>query len=256
MKKKKAFTLAEVLITLGIIGVVAAITLPLLIQSYQKMVLKNQFKKVYAVIQVALQKTEADLGYKPECYYWTSNPYGAAKCVSYNSNGDCSKYELPGGASLPSDYNGRMGECTLIKNKMEQNLKVVKKCLNKAFDKNCIPNYKGIDTIYKESQSDDISDYDVNKATSGCGGWRESSIKNSREVWNLADGTIILFYSSFQLFAVDVNGMKGPNKWGYDVFAFSLKSNYSLPLKLTSGGCAKYENGGVSTAQMLKDLYK
>lgn len=33
---KKAFTLAEVLITLGIIGVVAAITLPTLIANYQK----------------------------------------------------------------------------------------------------------------------------------------------------------------------------------------------------------------------------
>ena len=33
---KKAFTLAEVLITLGIIGVVAAMTLPGLVQNYQK----------------------------------------------------------------------------------------------------------------------------------------------------------------------------------------------------------------------------
>ena len=35
-KQKIAFTLAEVLITLGIIGVVAALTLPMLIQNYQK----------------------------------------------------------------------------------------------------------------------------------------------------------------------------------------------------------------------------
>lgn len=33
---KKAFTLAEVLITLGIVGVVAAITIPTLIAGYQK----------------------------------------------------------------------------------------------------------------------------------------------------------------------------------------------------------------------------
>lgn len=36
---KKAFTLAEVLITLGIIGIVAAITIPNLIANYQKMLL-------------------------------------------------------------------------------------------------------------------------------------------------------------------------------------------------------------------------
>ena len=35
-KKKTAFTLAEVLITLGIIGIVAAMTLPTLIASYNK----------------------------------------------------------------------------------------------------------------------------------------------------------------------------------------------------------------------------
>lgn len=33
---KRAFTLVEVLITLGIIGVVAALTLPALIENYQK----------------------------------------------------------------------------------------------------------------------------------------------------------------------------------------------------------------------------
>lgn len=38
---KKAFTLAEVLITLGIIGVVAAITLPTLIANYQKKSFRN-----------------------------------------------------------------------------------------------------------------------------------------------------------------------------------------------------------------------
>lgn len=35
---RKGFTLAEVLITLGIIGIVAALTLPSLIQKYQEKV--------------------------------------------------------------------------------------------------------------------------------------------------------------------------------------------------------------------------
>ena len=45
LKRKVAFTLAEVLITLGIIGVVAALTLPTLISNYQKRVYVNQLKK-------------------------------------------------------------------------------------------------------------------------------------------------------------------------------------------------------------------
>ena len=48
--KKSAFTLAEVLITLGIIGVVAAITLPTLVANYQKQILVNQLKKTYTTL--------------------------------------------------------------------------------------------------------------------------------------------------------------------------------------------------------------
>lgn len=49
-RKSFAFTLAEVLITLGIIGVVAAMTIPSLVTKYQKKVLETQFKKAYSVL--------------------------------------------------------------------------------------------------------------------------------------------------------------------------------------------------------------
>lgn len=48
------FTLAEVLITLGVIGVVAAITMPTLIQNYQKHVTVNQLKKAYSELNQAI----------------------------------------------------------------------------------------------------------------------------------------------------------------------------------------------------------
>ena len=62
MNKKllKAFTLAEVLITLGIIGVVAAITMPMLIANYQKTVIVNQLKKSYSMWNQVFQKILAD----------------------------------------------------------------------------------------------------------------------------------------------------------------------------------------------------
>lgn len=50
----KGFTLAEVLITLGVIGVVAAITLPPLIKKYEEKVLLTKAKKDYAVINQLL----------------------------------------------------------------------------------------------------------------------------------------------------------------------------------------------------------
>ena len=46
-KKKQAFTLAEVLVTLAIIGVVAAMTVPTLMQNYQRKVYVAQLQKVY-----------------------------------------------------------------------------------------------------------------------------------------------------------------------------------------------------------------
>jgi prepilin-type N-terminal cleavage/methylation domain-containing protein len=47
---QKGFTLAEVLITLSIIGVVAALTIPTVVQNYQKTQTVTQLKKVYSAL--------------------------------------------------------------------------------------------------------------------------------------------------------------------------------------------------------------
>ncbi len=60
--KKTAFTLAEVLITLGIIGIVAAVTMPTLIQHHQKQVTVTKLKKVYSELTQTLQKAENEHG--------------------------------------------------------------------------------------------------------------------------------------------------------------------------------------------------
>ncbi len=52
-KKKAAFTLAEVLITLGVIGIVAAMTLPTLIANYQKKVVETKVKTFYSKLNQA-----------------------------------------------------------------------------------------------------------------------------------------------------------------------------------------------------------
>lgn len=59
-KRKLAFTLAEVLITLGIIGIVAAITIPQLINNYKAKRLRTQFLKSYSTIQQAFKEMESD----------------------------------------------------------------------------------------------------------------------------------------------------------------------------------------------------
>lgn len=50
MNVSKGFTLAEVLITLGIIGIVAAMTLPALIANHRNLELQTRFKKAYSTL--------------------------------------------------------------------------------------------------------------------------------------------------------------------------------------------------------------
>lgn len=53
MKRKNAFTLAEVLITLGIIGIVAAMTIPTLISNTECSMFKSQYKKTLSTVNQA-----------------------------------------------------------------------------------------------------------------------------------------------------------------------------------------------------------
>ncbi len=54
--KNSAFTMAEVLITLGIIGIVAAMTMPGLIKNHQERQFKTAYKKVYSEISQVFQE--------------------------------------------------------------------------------------------------------------------------------------------------------------------------------------------------------
>ena len=257
MKEMRAFTLAEVLITLGVIGVVAALTMPSVMSNVRELVIKNQFKKTYSVISNAFKKAEADLGYAPYCFYWKQNPYGAAKCVNYNDAGNCTKYEMADGSSLPGDYNGPRENCSDLGNAVIKNLNIVKTCNGNAYP-GCIPDYAGNDTI-KKSNNDTMNDYDINKATSGCPSWRKSNILNSNRAYVLADGQIILSYGttfSPTIFAIDVNGKKGPNKWGYDLFEFSTVGSMNIPITIDYGRCSVIDKGGKSTKNMLLEVNK
>lgn len=59
---KSGFTLAEVLITLAIIGVVAALTMPTLIQKYQEKVFIEKLKQAYSIFSQATRLATAENG--------------------------------------------------------------------------------------------------------------------------------------------------------------------------------------------------
>ncbi len=89
--KKCAFTLAEVLITLGIIGVVAALTIPTLMQKFDERETITKVKKMYTVLSQAYQTYIAENG-KPNDT--THDSEGAAQLFSIfapylNVQSDC-----------------------------------------------------------------------------------------------------------------------------------------------------------------------
>lgn len=166
--KINAFTLAEVLVTLGIIGVIAAMTLPSVINKAEKMILKNQFKKTYSTFSQALLKSEADYGAKPACYYLASSNSSISGLIS-------------------SQYLDV--ECNVLKTLFLKNLNVIATCEDNAYP-TCIPKYKGFDTMVIENNPD-LSE---EEALEIVGGSRVSSriifyTKNLHIV--LADGSII-----------------------------------------------------------------
>ena len=59
---KEGFTLAEVLITIGVIGIVSALTLPNVIQNTKKNEATAKLKKFISVINQALIRAELDYG--------------------------------------------------------------------------------------------------------------------------------------------------------------------------------------------------
>jgi len=68
-----AFTLAEVLITLGIIGVVSALTIPTLIQNYKAKIVEVRLKKFYSVYNEAIKRAELEYGDKKDWYLDTNS---------------------------------------------------------------------------------------------------------------------------------------------------------------------------------------
>lgn len=195
---KKGFTLAEVLITLGVIGVVSAMTLGSIIHNYKVYVAKNQFKKVYATLSNGINLSLQEFGENANCYYISD---GGA------SRGDCKDF---------------------FENYLYKNIKVAKICKGNAFEQGCVPDYK--ETILKNY--------------GGCEGFSANNLKKWARVVLLNDGSIIFpyYYNSiyYPIIGIDINGHKGPNIPGIDIFSLKImKYNNSIPNLQKGGNVAK-----------------
>ena len=179
-RQKAAFTLAEVLITLAIIGIVAAMTIPTLISNYQKKTLKTQFTQTYSLISQAVGLMKANLPvsslydyyivYDPERGYYKAEEFKKEflKYIKVQKTMDASSVEMP------TYYT-----------------------------------YDGSREYTSDSPSYAISKPDLILAN---GAYLRNHISGS------LDGRLIFFQ-------VDINGTKGPNRLGHDLFTFMIKDS-------------------------------
>ena len=192
--KRVAFTLAEVLITLGIIGVVAAITLPTLVANYQKTVWVNQLKKTYTTLNEGLKQMLVQ-----------ENCTEVKSCLLFDYHGDnngeyhysSSFYELfPKVFNLVDYFNG-----------------------DNYYNSKYKRDVKGIEG--RSHSFDDIpSGYSYGYSPGLVG-----STKNG-EIYMLEYGP------AGSSVTVDINGFKQPNQIGRDIFVFVLspKSSSFAPI--------------------------
>ncbi len=119
MTKTLGFTLAEVLITLGIIGVVAVMTIPNLVATHKAKRLRSQFLKSYSTIQQVFKRMEADdVSLDPSTYptgtfYKTFGQYLQAARYCYRNASDAQCFS---GSSSGKQYKSFDGKSTVAYN--------------------------------------------------------------------------------------------------------------------------------------------
>lgn len=211
---RKAFTLAEVLITLGIIGVVAAITLPTLIQNYQKHVFVTRLQKAISTTQNMLKKMQAD------------EEVSSIGMIKLFSEGICK-------SSFYSDQsNGcedAYGNPSVFQKNIPKYLNVVKTCSGN----NCNSPLYSWSSLSCNNGKCKIS---VTKSSGkACGFVSSNAVCSNTNGFYTNDGMIYYFAGlptinvdneiPYISVMVDVNGEKGPNIEGRDWFQFYIGTN-------------------------------
>lgn len=158
------FTLAEVLVTLGIIGVVSAMTVPSLMQNHQRKTYVTQLHKVYNELQQA-----------------------ALQCIT-----DRNAINLTEAGINSHDA---------ANNFIETYFKIVQKC-----EKSLTPCFVPVEEM---------------RTLNGGEAKYTHTVRNS---YVLSSGAVIRFdyLTSFISVLVDINGTKGPNIIGRDIFYMAL----------------------------------
>ena len=187
LDKKSGYTLSEILISITLIGFLATMTLSTVGASVQQRTRLAQFRAAYSKMSTSLKNITIEKARIYNCYYAPT---------------ESDKKDFGLNIEIHAGANSNSAGCADLEHSFARSMGAVRFCENNAITEGCLP-----------------SNYP--KALSGC----FQDYANSKAY--VFDNSMILFTNSksdsMRLFALDVNGRKGPNKWGQDIFPFSIK---------------------------------
>lgn len=177
---------------------------------------------------------------------------GQTNCLN-NEYGTCVSWTCSDGKPLPTNYNGLRANCDKFEEQLfTKTLKVIKSCPTKALENGCLTDeYRGTDKVKQELNSSN-PDYKADPNID----FSDTNIKNKYSAWVLSNGMVIFKYgtykSNYPIYTIDINGHKKPNKWGHDIFTFTLKGNEDGITSMV-GSTYATEKGGKSATQMINE---
>ena len=197
--RRVAFTLAEVLITLGIIGVVAAMTLPTLIANHQQKVTVTKLKKMYSILNQAYLRAQNDNG--------TIDNWGLSESI-YEEDPDT-------GESVSGEQPAEQAK--LFWSKLQPYLQVLKACTD-TNSAQC-EGYPTYSLNGQKRSNDRIPRLILNDGAILAGGSISNGINN-------CDNKNVVCAD----FSVDINGTAPPNTTGRDIFYFYVFKDRITPM--------------------------
>lgn len=189
MKTKLAFTLAEVLITLGIIGIVAEMTIPTVLQNFQDKAIATGLKKTYSTLNQAYT-------------------------MAVQENG------------TPDNWGIIFGNSPAMLNKMSPYLRISKDCIDGS--QGCWPTNTYYKYLAPAQGNFGIIDMEITpklRLNDGTLLYAAGYVADCS--WSR--GTSPALQHICGLYYVDVNGYKSPNVIGKDTFFFWLTKSGIFP---------------------------
>lgn len=190
---KNGFTMAEVLITLGIIGIVASMTMPGLINKHKRVETETRLKKAYSTISQAFLAAQAKHG---EAKYWpeweTSSEEILKRYIAPEIKGAI-VYETSEDKSNLMCYEGKFVGDYINGNKESKQ-------------------YGWMDKVYISSPFYPNNTASIKLMDGTCIGLNYNSKASPKQLF------------------IDINGSyRGPNMAGYDLFFFQIDQNTIRP---------------------------